>query len=85
MRALAGLAREGRGGGSLLRAPAGRNRRRAQVEDGASRPLGPALAAFLARLGVDARELAVLPLKNTRGERVGEVSCAPEHVLYGNP
>ena len=41
--------------------------------DGASRPLGPALAAFLGRLGVDVPELAVLPLTNTRGERVGEV------------
>jgi L-asparaginase II len=41
--------------------------------DGASRPLGPALAAFLARLGVDVPDLSVLPLTNTRGERVGEL------------
>lgn len=44
-----------------------------KAADGASRPLGPALAVFLGRLGVDVPDLAVLPLANTRGEPVGEV------------
>ena len=44
-----------------------------KVEDGSSRPLGPAVAAFLARLGVQVPELAVAPMSNSRGERVGEI------------
>jgi L-asparaginase II len=43
-----------------------------KTEDGASRPHTPALAAFLARLGVDLPDLAVRPVLDTRGERVGE-------------
>jgi L-asparaginase II len=42
-------------------------------EDGTSRPLGPALAAFLGPLGVDLPALATLPVCNSRGERVGEL------------
>jgi len=42
-------------------------------EDGAARPQEPALAAFLARLGLDLADLAVVPLVNSRGERVGEI------------
>ena len=42
-------------------------------EDGTGRGHGPALAAFLARLGVDLPDLAVRPVLNTCGERVGEV------------
>lgn len=44
-----------------------------KAADGASRATGPALAVFLAQLGIDAPELATLPLTNTRGDRVGEV------------
>jgi L-asparaginase II len=44
-----------------------------KVEDGAQRPLGPALAAFLGELGFDAGDLASAPLGNSRGEVVGEV------------
>ena len=44
-------------------------------EDGASRAHAPALAAFLGRLGVDLPDLAVRPVINTRGERVGEVAA----------
>lgn len=44
-----------------------------KAEDGASRPQRAALAAFLGPLGVDLSELAVVPLENSRGERVGEV------------
>ena len=44
-----------------------------KVEDGAQRPLGPALAAFLGDLGLDAGDLAGAPLENSRGEVVGEL------------
>ena len=43
-----------------------------KCDDGSSRPLEPALAAFLAPLGVDLPDLAETPLVNSRGERVGE-------------
>jgi L-asparaginase II len=41
--------------------------------DGAARPLGPALAVFLRRLGVDLPGRSVVPFENTRGETVGEI------------
>lgn len=44
-----------------------------KVEDGAQRPLGPALAAFLAQLGFDSGELGRAEVTNSRGEVVGEV------------
>ena len=44
-----------------------------KAEDGAWRATGPALAAFLGRLGHMVAPLAVTPLTNSRGERVGEV------------
>ena len=44
-----------------------------KVEDGASRPLRSALAAFLARLGLEAGDLANVPVENSRGEVVGEL------------
>jgi L-asparaginase II len=52
-------------------------------EDGSTAPaspraLGPALAAFLGRLGVDPPELAAAPVLNSRGERVGEIAVAAE-------
>src|SRR5437763_1029962 len=40
----------------------------AKVEDGGSRAVGPGLAAFLARLGIDAGDLASTPVLNSRGE-----------------
>jgi L-asparaginase II len=45
-----------------------------KAEDGNGRGLGPAAAAFLARLDVEVGDLAVVPLENSRGERVGEIS-----------
>lgn len=48
-----------------------------KTEDGAGRPHAPALAAFLARLGLELPSLATQPVLNTRGERVGEI--APGH------
>jgi L-asparaginase II len=45
-----------------------------KVEDGASRPLEPALAAFLKPLGLPLQTLVEAPLFNSRGERVGELA-----------
>jgi L-asparaginase II len=42
-----------------------------KVEDGAKRPLRPALAAFLGQLGFDTGGLAEAPVENSRGEAVG--------------
>ncbi len=42
-------------------------------EDGNGRALGPAAAAFFARLDLDLDELSVLPLENSLKERVGEI------------
>src|SRR5262249_46660387 len=44
-----------------------------KIEDGTSRAHAPAVAAFLARLGVDLPAFAEHPVLNTRGERVGEI------------
>jgi len=45
-----------------------------KTEDGTTRAHAPALAAFLASLGVELPGLAVAPVVNTRGERVGEIA-----------
>jgi len=45
-------------------------------EDGASRAHAPALAAFLAGLGVSLESLAEMPLPNSRGERVGVIAVS---------
>jgi L-asparaginase II len=44
-----------------------------KTEDGAARAHAPALAAFLAGLGIDLPDLATRPVLNTRGERVGDL------------
>ena len=44
-----------------------------KVEDGSMRAMAPALARFLEDLGHRVDELAVSPLVNSRGERVGEI------------
>lgn len=44
-----------------------------KVEDGAQRPLGPALAVFLGELGLEAGGLASAEVVNSRGEVVGEL------------
>ena len=44
-----------------------------KAEDGNSRALAPAAAAFFEQLDLDLAELAVVPLSNSRNERVGEV------------
>jgi L-asparaginase II len=47
-----------------------------KTEDGTSRAHAPALAAFLARLGLELPELSTSPVLDTRGERVGEIVTA---------
>jgi L-asparaginase II len=44
-----------------------------KTDDGSGRALGPAVAAFLAGLGVEVPTLAIAPVSNSRGERVGEI------------
>jgi L-asparaginase II len=44
-----------------------------KIEDGAGRGVGPALAAFLGRLGHPLPQLDEAPLENSRGESVGEI------------
>jgi L-asparaginase II len=56
-----------------------------KVEDGASRPQPPALAAFLGTLGVDLPELAVVALTNSRGDRVGELSVRDAKRSFTDP
>jgi L-asparaginase II len=44
-----------------------------KIEDGSSRAVGPALAAFVARLGYPVEKLERVPIENSRGEVVGEI------------
>jgi L-asparaginase II len=44
-----------------------------KVEDGATRAVRAALAAFLSRLGLETGELGDVPVVNSRGETVGEL------------
>jgi L-asparaginase II len=45
-----------------------------KVEDGNGRAIGPAAAAFFRQLDLDLDDLAVVPLENSRGELVGEIT-----------
>jgi L-asparaginase II len=47
-----------------------------KAEDGGSRALAPALAAFLAPLGIELPHLAVVAVANSRGDRVAELRVA---------
>jgi L-asparaginase II len=44
-----------------------------KVEDGGSRAVGPALSAFLGRLGHELAALSEAPVANSRGETVGAI------------
>jgi len=44
-----------------------------KAEDGNGRALGPAVASFCSRLGLDLDELAVAMIENSRKEQVGEI------------
>jgi L-asparaginase II len=73
MRAAPGWLAKGGAEGLLCAAGPGGVGVALKSEDGASRAHGPALAAFLRRLGVDLPDLAERPVPSTRGERVGEI------------
>jgi L-asparaginase II len=45
-----------------------------KVEDGNGRAIGPAAAAFFRELDLDLDDLAVIPLENSRGDLVGEIT-----------
>jgi L-asparaginase II len=47
-----------------------------KTEDGNSRALGPAAAVFFRQLDLDVSGLALLPLENSRGELVGEITSS---------
>jgi L-asparaginase II len=44
-----------------------------KVEDGNGRAIGPATATFFAKLDLELGELAVVPIENSRGDRVGDI------------
>jgi L-asparaginase II len=76
MRTTPGWFAKGGAEGLLCGASAGGLGIALKSEDGSNRPLGPALAAFLAPLGVALPALVTVPVESSRGERVGEVAVA---------
>jgi L-asparaginase II len=73
MRALPGWTAKGGAEGLLCAASPDGVGVALKCEDGSSRGLKPALAAFLARLGSAMPEAEVVPIVNSRSERVGVV------------
>lgn len=73
MRAAPGWFAKGGAEGLLCAGGAGGLGIALKTEDGDARVHRPALAAFLGPLGVDLPAFAAVPLRNTRGDRVGEV------------
>jgi L-asparaginase II len=74
MRLLPGWIAKGGAEGLLCAASADGLGLALEVEDGSSRALRPALAAFGARLGLDLTAFAELPLENSHDETVGTIS-----------
>jgi L-asparaginase II len=72
MKALAGWIAKGGAEGLLCAAGDGLGVA-LKSEDGNGRALGPAAAAFFTQLDLDLEHLAVVPIENSRGERVGDV------------
>jgi L-asparaginase II len=73
MRALPGWLAKGGAEGLLCAAGPDGTGIALKSEDGSFRSHGPALAAFLGRLGLDLPGLAATPVTNSLGERVGEI------------
>ena len=73
MKALPGWIAKG-GAEGLLCAAGGGIGVALKAEDGNGRALGPAAAAFFRQLDLDLSDLAVVPLENSRGELVGEIT-----------
>jgi L-asparaginase II len=48
-----------------------------KAQDGSYRALRPAIASFLARLGYELDGFAVVPLRNSRGDPVGDLAVDP--------
>jgi L-asparaginase II len=76
MRSLPGWAAKGGAEGLFCASGPGGLGVALKVEDGAARGLRPALAAFLGELGHPIDVFAVVPISNSRGERVGELSAS---------
>ena len=76
MRALRGWIAKGGAEGLLCAAGPDATGVALKVEDGGGRAVGPALAAFLGRLGHELPGLARVELRNSRGEHVGAVVVA---------
>ena len=76
MRAAPGFFAKGGAEGLLCAGGPGRLGVALKCEDGASRPLAPAIAAFLAPFVPDLTPLAAAPILNSRGERVGECTVS---------
>jgi L-asparaginase II len=74
MRLLPGWIAKGGAEGLLCAASADGLGLALEVEDGGSRALRPALAAFGARLGLDLAAFAELPLENSHGEKIGTIA-----------
>ncbi|MDQ3894003.1 MAG: asparaginase, partial [Actinomycetota bacterium] len=77
MRALVGWTAKGGAEGLLCAASPEGLGVALKVEDGASRAVPPALAAFLARLGYPLPGFASEPLLNSRKEVVGKIVSRP--------
>jgi L-asparaginase II len=73
MKALPGWIAKGGAEGLLCAAGPGGIGVAMKTEDGNGRALGPAVATFLAKLDIELGDLAVVPIENSRGERVGDV------------
>jgi len=76
MRALPGWWAKGGAEGLLCAGSPDRIGIALKVEDGETRAIRPALAAFLARLGYDVPGLGVVGVENSLGEVVGELRAA---------
>ncbi len=74
MRLLPGWIAKGGAEGLLCAASADGLGLALEVEDGGSRALRPALAAFAAQLGLDLAAFAELPLENSHREKVGTLT-----------
>ncbi len=74
MRTLPGWTAKGGAEGLLGAAGPGAVGIALKAEDGGSRAVGPALHAFLGRLGHDLPQFASMPLWNSRGENAGEIA-----------
>jgi L-asparaginase II len=73
MRELDGFTAKGGAEGLLCASGPGGLGLAVKVEDGTMRAMRPALAEVLRRLGLETGELGMQPLRNSRGEVVGEV------------